>query len=720
MLTINCQHIKKYHAAELILEDVSFELHAGEKAGLIGRNGCGKTTLLRMLAKLDTPDEGLLSLRKGARIGYLRQIPALEAGTTVREALLLEFETWHACLAQMKALETEMAAPGLSPERLERLLADYAQTQEQFEQAGGYGLDTRIDQIAAGLRIPAAWYERPYASLSGGEQTKVALASQLLWEPDVLLLDEPTNHLDMEAVEWLEDFLRQYAGACLIVSHDRYFLDRVVTRIIELEDGESSVYTGNYSYYAKEKEERLLRQFAEYQEQQKKIKQMRETIRKLLEWGRVGDNVKFFRRAASMQKALDRMEKVKRPALNRKEAEFDLQTSERSGKQVLTLEQVWKSYGAKEVLRGLSGTLRYGEKVILIGGNGAGKSTLLQLVRGEQTADRGDIRLGARVEIGYLAQQQAPEQPELSLLDYYQEAVAVGEGEARNRLAGYLFYGADVFKPLRSLSGGEWTRLRLALLVEQQPNLLILDEPTNHMDIASREALEEALEDYPGTLLIVTHDRYLVNRLAQRVWALEQGRLTTCEGNYEDYRREQARARSRDNGDAPEATGARGAGSGASRMARSRDTSDAQGSTGAPGGAQRTTGAGSDAQESTGPCSGVQETNSTRSTGASRSAREQKAQPHIGQPHQSQPHSAQPHRSKSAPGAAARSATKSPPDLLSGERLEAAIEVAERELADFDALLSEIATAQTSASELEQRWTERQSLQDRLDGLMER
>jgi len=695
---INCQHIQKYHAAQLILEDVSFELHAGEKAGLIGRNGCGKTTLLRMLAKLETPDEGLLTLRKGARIGYLRQIPALEAGMTVREALLLEFESWHACQAQMKALEEEMAAPGLSPERLERLLADYAQAQEQFEQVGGYGLDTRIDQIASGLRIPAAWYERPYASLSGGEQTKVSLASQLLWEPELLLLDEPTNHLDMDAVEWLEDFLRQYAGACLIVSHDRYFLDRVVTRIIELEDGESSVYAGHYSYYAKEKEERLLRQFAEYQEQQKKIKQMRETIRKLLEWGRVGDNVKFFRRAASMQKALDRMEKVKRPALHRKEAEFDLQTSERSGKQVLTLEQVWKSYGAKEVLCGLSGTLRYGEKVVLIGGNGAGKSTLLKLILGEQAADRGEVRLGARVEIGYLAQQQSPEQPELTLLEYYRAAVAVGEGEARNRLADYLFYGNDVFKPLRSLSGGEWTRLRLALLVEQQSNLLILDEPTNHMDIASREALEEALEDYPGTLLVVTHDRYLINRLAQRIWVLEQGSLVACEGNYEDYRREQAHARARDIDDAPEATGAGGAGSNASRKVRRLDTSSAQ----------VTNGARSDAQVTNGTRSGEHVTNSTRSTDvASRAPGGREAQPHRAQP--------QPTR-----GAAARSATKSPSDLLSGERLEAAIETAERELADLDALLSETATAQTSVSELEQRWSERQMLQDRLDELMER
>ncbi|MDQ6419421.1 ATP-binding cassette domain-containing protein [Paenibacillus sp. LHD-117] len=541
MLTINCQNVKKYNAAQLVLENVTFELHHGEKAGLVGRNGCGKTTLLRMIAKLDSPDEGMLAISKSARIGYLRQMPDLAPGTTVRDMLVIGFKELLDCRARMTDLESEMSSPELGAERLETLLAEYAKLQERFERDGGYELEARIDGVADGLGIPREWYSRAYDSLSGGEKTKVGLASELLREPELLLLDEPTNHLDMGAVEWLEEFLLKYGGACLIVSHDRYFLDRVVTKIVELEDGESTVFHSGYSGYAKEKEELILRQFADYQEQQKRIKKMRETIKQLMEWGRIGDNGKFFRRAASMQKALDRMEKLKRPPVNRKEAEFGLQPSERSGKQVVVIDSVEKSFGSKKILGGISGELQYGEKIMLIGDNGSGKSTLLKLMLGELTADGGDVRLGSRVDVGYLPQQQLPEDPEQSVLDYYRSEARMEEGEARNKLAAYLFYGAEVFKPVRLLSGGEWTRLRLALLVYKKPNLLILDEPTNHMDIASREALEEALEDYPGTILIVTHDRYLINRLAQKIWELDRGRLAVYLGGFDAYKAESGR-----------------------------------------------------------------------------------------------------------------------------------------------------------------------------------
>lgn len=541
MLTINCQNVKKYNAAQLVLENVTFELQHGEKAGIVGRNGCGKTTLLRMIAKLDSPDEGMLAVRKNARIGYLQQMPDFEAGTTVLEVLVIGLRELLDCRERMTELESAMSSPDSIPERLEDLLAEYAKLQERYERDGGYELDARIDQIAEGLRIPREWYSWAYDSLSGGEKTKVGLASQLLMEPELLLLDEPTNHLDMAAVEWLEEFLLKYRGACLIVSHDRYFLDRVVTKIVELEDGESTVFHTNYTQYLVEKEELLLRQFADYQEQQKKIKKMRETIKQLMEWGRIGDNGKFFRRAASMQKALDRMEKLKRPAIHRKEAEFELRPSDRSGKQVLILDGVEKRYGPKTVLAGVTGELHYGEKAVLIGDNGSGKSTLLGILLGEVSADGGEARLGSRVHVGYLAQQQFPDNPEQSVLDYYREGAGLEEGEARSRLAAYLFYGADVFKPVRLLSGGEWTRLRLALLVHRKPNLLILDEPTNHMDIASREALEEALEDYPGTILIVTHDRYLMNRLARKIWELDRGRLSVYLGGYDEYKAESRR-----------------------------------------------------------------------------------------------------------------------------------------------------------------------------------
>ncbi|TFE24555.1 ribosomal protection-like ABC-F family protein [Cohnella luojiensis] len=543
MLTINCQNVKKYNGAQLILENVTFELHHGEKAGLVGRNGSGKSTLLRMVSKIDVPDEGLLTIRKEARIGYLEQIPADVAERTVFDVLAMGYRELLACRSAMAELELRMSEPeaGNDPDLLNGLLKKYSALQESFERDGGYELDARIDQVANGLRIDREWYGRPYSSLSGGEKTKVGLASQLILRPDLLLLDEPTNHLDLGGVEWLEEFLLKYDGACLIVSHDRYFLDRVVTKIIDLEDGESSIYHTNYTKYLKEKEERLLQEFADYQEQQKKLKKMRETIKQLMEWGKIGGNGKFFRRAASMQKALDRMEKLKRPAIDRREAEFELKPVDRSGKRVIEFAGVSKRYGEAVVLDRASGMLEYGEKVMLVGHNGSGKTTLLKLILGEEPADEGELMLGSRVDVGYLAQQQYPDNPKQSVLEYFRQEAGMEEGEARSRLAAYLFYGADVFKPVSLLSGGEWTRLRLALLVLRKPNLLILDEPTNHMDIASREALEEALEEFPGTILAVTHDRYLINRLSEKIWELDRGRINVYLGDFDDYKEKSRR-----------------------------------------------------------------------------------------------------------------------------------------------------------------------------------
>lgn len=542
MLIINGQNMKKYHGAQLVLADVTFEIHQGERIGLVGRNGSGKSTLLRLISKMEKPDEGLLTVRKDTRIGYLAQIPTEWERGTVYDVLAASFAELLACRAAMTELEQRMSDSSAIGE-LDQLLRRYAQLQERFEREGGYELDARIDQVASGLRIAREVYGRDFASLSGGEKTKIALASQLIGKPDVLLLDEPTNHLDLYGVEWLEEYLTHYEGACFIVSHDRYFLDRVVTKIVELEDGESSTYLTSYTGYMKEKEVRLLQQFADYQEQQKVIKKMKETIKQLMEWGRVGGNEKFFRRAASMQKALDRMEKLKRPVLDPKAAEFGLKVDDRSGKRVIVFDEVSKQYGDKVLLRRASGLLEYGEKVMLLGHNGSGKTTLLRMLLGEVQPDGGELEIGARVDIGYLAQQEYPEDQKKTVLAYFCEEARMEEGEARGRLAAYLFYGADVFKPVSSLSGGEWTRLRLALLVLRKPNLLILDEPTNHMDIASREALEEALEEFPGTVLAVTHDRYFMNRLSQKIWELDQGRITVYLGSFDDYKAKSAQLR---------------------------------------------------------------------------------------------------------------------------------------------------------------------------------
>ncbi|MEN1988907.1 ABC-F family ATP-binding cassette domain-containing protein [Paenibacillus hubeiensis] len=542
MMMISAQQLTQYYGAHLVLDGITFEIMEGDKVALIGRNGSGKTTLMRLLARLAQPDEGQLTIKRDTKIGYVAQIPEGLDDYTVLDVLSLGFRELTDCRARMKELEQQMSDPDCAgdADQLEKLLKRYASLQEQFERQGGYEMDARIDQVADGLDIAKEHYGWTFGDLSGGEQTRVVLASQLIVRPDLLLLDEPTNHLDLERVEWLEEFLKEYDGTIVLISHDRYFLDRVVTRTIELEDGEAHASAGGYTDYMQDKERRLLQQFEEFKEQQKVIKKMKETIRQLEEWGRIGGNEKFFRRAASMRKALERMEKVKRPVLERRNADFDMRTEDRTGRRVAVLDDVQKCYGSRTILNGVSGLLEYGDKIALIGRNGSGKTTLFKLLLGEEQPSAGKLEWGARVDVGYLAQQEEPADPKLTVLEHFRLEAGVEEGEARGILARYLFYGADVFRSVGQLSGGEWTRLRLALLVQRKPNVLLLDEPTNHLDIASREALEDSLADYDGTVLAISHDRYFVNRLASRVWELENGRMTAYLGDFEAYRTKKA------------------------------------------------------------------------------------------------------------------------------------------------------------------------------------
>ncbi|SDW89605.1 ATPase components of ABC transporters with duplicated ATPase domains [Paenibacillus sp. PDC88] len=537
MIIMNGQNIQKYHGANLVLNDVTIEVHEGEKVGLIGANGSGKSTLLSLIARLEKPDKGLLTVKKEARVGYLPQIPAAFEKLTVYEVLSHGFSRLADCRQKMSRMEQQMGDPAVAadPDALERLLHKYAVLQEEYERGGGYEIDASIDQVATGLGIKKLMYSRPFDTLSGGEKTRIVLASQLIMKPELLLLDEPTNHLDLEGMEWLEQFLRQYSGACIIVSHDRFFLDRVVTKIVELEDGEASTFLSSYTGYVRMKEERVLQQFAEYQEQQKQVKKMKETIRQLEEWGRIGGNEKFFKRAASIRKALDRMEQVKRPVLNPKHASFDLGTRDRSGQVVLLFEALCKQFADKQILQNVEGMIEFRDKIALLGTNGSGKSTFFKLLLGDEQADEGYIEWGSGVTIGYLAQQEEMKEPKKTVLEFFREEVGMEEGAARGILAKYMFYGPDVFREIGKLSGGEWSRLRLAVLVNNKPNVLLLDEPTNHLDIASREALEEALEDYQGTVLAISHDRYFINRLAGKVWELHEGALDVYLGNYDYY-----------------------------------------------------------------------------------------------------------------------------------------------------------------------------------------
>ncbi|ASA19684.1 ribosomal protection-like ABC-F family protein [Paenibacillus donghaensis] len=543
-MMIQCINVQKYHGAQLVLQDVSFDIRQGETVGLIGRNGCGKTTLIRLLNGEEKPDQGQIAIRRGATAGKLAQIQEADGQETVYEVLQRSFAEPLRWQSRLREMEMEMASPDAQQQEAawNRLLREYGSLQEKFEAAGGYEIEASIQRIASGLGIGRGQYERSFASLSGGEKTKVGLAVLLLQKPDILLLDEPTNHLDMDAIEWLEQFLQGYDGTVLVISHDRYFLDAVVKKVVELEDGEAILYHTNYSGYQTEKETRLLLQFADYQEQQKKIKQMQESIKRLIEWGNRSNppNPSFHRRAASMQKALDRMVKVKKPILERKAMDLQLQQKDRSGNQAVVLDRVGKSYGERSLFQGASEVLRYGETTALLGGNGAGKSTLLRIILGEETPDSGSCQLGSRAVPGYLAQEAVPGDNGQSVLQYFREQAGLEEGEARGQLARFLFYGADVFKGIAKLSGGEWTRLRFAVLMHQQPNLLILDEPTNHLDIDSREALEEALEEFPGTVLAVSHDRYFINRLFHKLWTIEDGQFSVFAGNYEYYKEKKA------------------------------------------------------------------------------------------------------------------------------------------------------------------------------------
>ncbi|EIT83663.1 ABC transporter ATP-binding protein [Fictibacillus macauensis ZFHKF-1] len=535
MIICQCHEVAKLFGGNLIFEHISLEIHEGDRIGIVGRNGSGKTTLFQLLAGVEQPDQGAVHLKKGASVGYLAQIPHYPSGTTVRTVLETAFSATKALEQRMKEIEKQMAA---QDGKLALLLEEYGQLQDRFSFLGGYEMESKLASISNGIGITTL-LDQNFTSLSGGEQTKVCLAHMLLLNPALLLLDEPTNHLDIEAVEWLEAFLKEYKGTVVIISHDRFFLDAIVTKIVDLEDGELHVYHGNYSVFVKEKQERLLREFQEYEEQQKKIKKMKERIKQLREWANQGDNPKLHRKAQNMERALERMVKLKRPILERKAMNLHFQEGERSGKDVVLMENVSKAFDEQLLFQELTMHVQYQERVAIVGRNGSGKSTLLQLLLGNEQPDTGSVRLGAGVKLGYLSQ-HLPGNAKASVIDTFRDHVSVTEGEARHILARFLFYGYDVFKRSDQLSGGERMRLRLAQLMYQDVNVLLLDEPTNHLDIESREVLEEALEDFTGTIIAVSHDRYFLNKLFPITYWIERQQLYSFVGAY-DWARQKLR-----------------------------------------------------------------------------------------------------------------------------------------------------------------------------------
>ena len=527
--------VKSFDLEKRILDGISFQINTGERVGLLGKNGAGKTTLFRILTGELDSDAGEVAIAHGRRIGLISQIPVYPVGYTVEDVLQSAFARMRNLSDEMAALSEQMAHGDESEETLRR----YGELAAKFEALGGYDTETPVNKVANGLSISQELRTRLFDSLSGGEKTRVNLGRLILEDTDILLLDEPTNHLDLHAIEWLESYLSSFKGTVVAISHDRYFLDRTVTRVIEVLDGKAEFYSGNYSFYAVEKERRYLEKLRQYEKEQAKIAQLEKSAEQLRMFAFKGMD-KTYRRAISMEKRIARMRTVDKPTKDRAmTARF--RTQDFYGDEVFTLKGVRKGFGERTLFSSLDLKVTGGERIALIGDNGTGKTTLLRLLMEEEYPDAGKIKFGPAVRAAYLPQIVEFDVPSRNLVDTMLYAKrSVTPQSARDRLAMFHFTGEDVFKSVSVLSGGELSRLKLCMLMDEEINLLILDEPTNHLDIASREWIEEAVERYDGTLLFVSHDRYFINRFATRVWELEDGKITDYPMGFARYRQMKA------------------------------------------------------------------------------------------------------------------------------------------------------------------------------------
>lgn len=521
--------VKSFEVGKNILDALSFEVNQGERVGILGKNGCGKTTLLKILADELDFDEGSVVKAGGKRLGLISQIPEYPEHFTTEDVLKSAHKRLFSLADRIKALEAAMELDD-SPE----VLREYDTLAAEFQRLGGYDMDFERNRVANGLEISETMRAQAFSSLSGGEKTRVNLARLILEDTDILLLDEPTNHLDLKATEWLEEYLLKFKGTVLVVSHDRYFLDRVVTRVFEIAGGKAEFYSGNYSFYLSEKQRRFDEQKKRYEREQKELKRLDEAARRLYQWGT--GNEKLMKKSQAIRSRMERMEKTDRPISERK---LSTRFGERDffGDEVLLIRGAGKSYGETALFEGLDLLVEGGERIALIGDNGAGKSTLIKLITGEEQPDTGSIRLGPSVKLAYLPQIVSFPHPERSALDTMIYGENCTAQTARNRLGAFKFSGEDVFKPVSALSGGEKSRLRLCMLMREEINFLILDEPTNHLDITSREWIEEAVEDFDGALLFVSHDRYFIDRFASRIWELSGGELWDFRGGFAEFRR---------------------------------------------------------------------------------------------------------------------------------------------------------------------------------------
>ncbi len=521
--------VKAFEQDKNVLDGLSFEVGCGERVGILGKNGAGKTTLFRIMTGEVHPDEGRVIVTAGRRMGLISQIPVYPESYTVEDVL----KTAHERIFKLEARMSELASK-MTGDVSQELLREYDKAAAEYERLGGYNADIERNRVANGLEISEAMRTQLFSELSGGEKTRVNLARLILEDTDILLLDEPTNHLDLRATEWLEDYLLKFRGTVLAISHDRYFLDRVVTRTIEIRDGKAEFYSGNYSFYVDEKQRRYEEQLKKYEKEQAKLAQLSEAADKLHLWAFLG-NDKLHKRAFSIEKRMEKLRQTDRPKAE-KVMKMRFAQREFTGNEVLVIDGVSKSFGDRRLFSNLELIIEGGERIALIGDNGTGKSTLIKLIMGEEMPDTGMVRRGPSVKIAYLPQIIKFEYPNRNLLDTMLYSEKCTPQTARDRLGSFRFSGEDVFKPVSALSGGEQSRLRLCMLMRNDTNFLILDEPTNHLDIQSREWIEEAVDDYNEALLFVSHDRYFIERFATRIWALENGSITDFRGGFDEYR----------------------------------------------------------------------------------------------------------------------------------------------------------------------------------------
>jgi len=519
MIDISAHELNKYYGANHVLRGITFEIYAGEKVGLLGRNGSGKTTLFNVITEEEPYESGSVSKASGKKVEILAQIPVFAEGDTVLDILRSSFKELTEIHDAMKKIEGD-ATPSV--------LARYGRLMEEYERLGGYDFEVKIDKICNGMNIGDSMRESPFHLLSGGEKTRVNLARILLRDCDILLLDEPTNHLDLASLSWLEIFIRDFSGTVVVISHDRVFLDNVITRVIDIEDGKAHFYSGNYTWYAEEKLRRFTDQLERYERQQKEIKRIEDRAKWFVEQNQ------FTTKHHVILSRLNHMEKIEKPSASRKVAE-DFSSGGYAAKRAVSLENVSKSYGSNVILDDVTLGIARNDRIALIGANGCGKTTLLKLILGEEACDSGEVKVSPNISIAYMSQIILFDDENATVLETLRKISEQPEDKVRSILARFNFRAPDVLKKVKSLSGGEKSRLKLCLLMQDKYNFLILDEPTNHLDIDSREWIEDAVADFEGTMLFISHDRYFLSKFASKVWSMKDGKVTTFDGGFEDY-----------------------------------------------------------------------------------------------------------------------------------------------------------------------------------------